>query len=54
MRTVIEIKENMNNNESQIAKGIYQEKDGSYFWMTYTRSGNCKKLETAKRKIGII
>lgn len=53
MKTIIEKKENRNNNESVIVKGIYQLNDGTYEWMTYTRSGNCKKLNTALKKIAI-
>lgn len=52
MLTIKEIKVNMNNNESAIAKGVYQLKDGSYNWLTFTRSGNCKKLATAMKKAG--
>lgn len=53
MTTIIEIRTDMNNNESAIAKAIYQNIDGSYTWMTYTRSGNCKSYKTALNKIGI-
>jgi hypothetical protein len=52
MKTIKEITEKRNNNESVIVKGIYQLSDGSYNWMTYTRSGNCKTLVTAIKKIG--
>ena len=54
MKTIYEEKTNGSNNESQIKKGIYQEKDGSFTWMTYTRSGNVKTLNTAKKKIGLV
>jgi hypothetical protein len=52
MKTIHETKINTGNNESLITKGIYLE-NGVYKWLTATRSGECKKLETAKRKIGI-
>ena len=51
MTTIKEEKTKMNNNESVIKKGVYQT-DSGYFWMTYTRSGECKKLKTAFKKAG--
>lgn len=53
MKTIKEIKINGNNNESQIKAGVYQENDGTYTWMTFTRSGNVKKLSTALQKAGL-
>ena len=50
--TIKEELTNMNNNESQIRRGVYQEVDGSFTWITYTRSGNVKKLSTAMKKAG--
>ena len=51
-KTIKEIKINMGNNESAIAKGVYENEDGTYSWLTFTRSGTCKKLSTAMRKAG--
>ena len=51
METITESKISLDNNESLISKGIYKELDGSYTWLTATRSGNCKKLSTAKSKV---
>jgi len=53
MKVVKEIRENGNNNESAIKAGVYQENNGSYSWLTYTKSGSCKKLATAMRKAGL-
>ena len=36
--------------ENKVVKGVFEEKDGSYTWLTYSRSGNCKKLTTAIKK----
>ncbi len=52
MKVIREERTNINNNESLVKKGVYQESDGSYSWLTYTRTGTCKKLETAMRKAG--
>lgn len=53
MITIKEIKTNMGNNESLVAKGVYFNKDtNEYHWLTYTRSGFCKKLKTALLKAG--
>jgi len=52
MTTIKEIRDNMNNNESAVRKGVYQLLDGSFEWLTYTQSGTCKKLATAMRKAG--
>jgi len=52
MTIIKEIRENRNNNESAIQAGVYKEDDGSYSWITYTKSGNCKKLATAMKRIG--
>ncbi len=38
--------------DNKVEQGVFQEKDGSYTWMTYTKSGNCKKLATAMKKAG--
>lgn len=54
MKIIKEIKDVMNNNESAIRKGVYQEDDGSYSWLTYTKSGSGKKLVTAMRKAGLL
>lgn len=51
-KTIKEIKINMGNNESAIAKGVYENEDGTYSWLTFTRSGTCKKLSTAMEKAG--
>ena len=42
----------LNNNES-IVSGVYKENDNTYTWITFTKSGNCKKLSTAMKKINI-
>ena len=52
MRAIKEIKEDMGNNESRIKAGIYLTDDNEYWWMTSTRSGVCKKLSTAIKKVG--
>lgn len=52
MRTIREDRVEMNNNESAIKKAVYQNNDGSFTWMTYTRSGGCKRLKTALKKAG--
>ncbi|MDA3939616.1 MAG: hypothetical protein PF693_09935 [Spirochaetia bacterium] len=52
MTTIKEIRDDMNNNESAIRKGVYQLADGLFEWLTYTRSGECKKLSTAMRNAG--
>jgi predicted transcriptional regulator len=52
MKTIKEIKMETGNNESTIRAGVYQEIDGSYLWITATRSGTCKKLTTAMKKAG--
>ena len=52
-KTIKEIKIDLGNNESVIGRGVYQNDDGSYFWITYSRSGVCKRLETAMKKAGI-
>lgn len=53
MTTIKEIRTELGNNESAIAKGVYQNAAGSYSWLTYTRSGECKKLATAMKKAGL-
>lgn len=52
MKTIKEIKINQGNNESAIARGVYQNDDGSFSWITFTRSGSCKTLKTAMKKAG--
>jgi Protein of unknown function (DUF1391) len=52
MKTIKEIKIDMGNNESAISVGVYQNDDGSYTWITFTKSGNCKRLATAMEKAG--
>jgi hypothetical protein len=52
MLVIREKKVKMGNNETAIAKGVYQNNDGSFSWITFTRSGTCKKLETALKKAG--
>jgi hypothetical protein len=51
MEIIKEIKINGNNNENQVAKGVYKTENG-FMWLTFTRSGNCKNLSTALRKAG--
>ena len=53
MKVIKEIREDRNNNESVVRAGVYQLADGTYEWLTYTRSGECKKLATAMRKAGL-
>ncbi len=52
MTVIKEEKIDMENNSSRIAKGVYQNADGSYTWITFTRSGECKRLATAMKKAG--
>lgn len=52
MKIIKEIKVNMGNNESAIKAGVYQNDDGTFSWITFTRYGECKKLSTAMRKAG--
>jgi hypothetical protein len=52
MKTIKEIKMDQGNNESAIRAGVYQNQDGSFSWLTLTKSGICKRLETAMRKAG--
>lgn len=52
MKTIKEVKVSMGNNESAIAHGVYQNDDGSFSWVTFTRSGTCKTLKTAMKKAG--
>lgn len=52
MKAIKVITVDMGNNESAIARAIYQNDDGSYFWVTFTRSGTCKTLKTAMKKAG--
>lgn len=40
------------NNETAVAKGVYENEDGTYLWLTFTRSGTCKKLSTAMKNAG--
>ena len=42
----------MGNNETAVAKGVYKNEDGTYLWLTFTRSGTCKKLSTAMKNAG--
>lgn len=52
MKTIKEEKTDLGNNETAIKRGVYQNADGSYTWITYTRSGTCKKRATAMKKAG--
>jgi len=52
MKEIKEIKVNMGNNETAVAKGVYQLADGTFEWLTFSRSGTCKKLSTAMSKAG--
>ena len=52
MTTIYEKKTNLGNNETSIQKGIYKTPSG-YKWLTYTKSGECKNLKTAMKKVGI-
>lgn len=52
MVTINEIRQEAGNNESAIVKGVYQELDGSYTWVTFTKSGTCKTMKTAMKKAG--
>lgn len=36
--------------DNRVVAGVFQELDGSYSWLTYSRSGTCKKLATAMKK----
>lgn len=50
-KTITETRENLGNNESRVKAGIYLTTDNEYWWLTYTRSGVCKRLKTAQNKI---
>ena len=52
MKTIKEQLTDMNNNESAVKRGVYQEIDGTYSWVTYTKSGRCNRLSTALAKAG--
>jgi len=52
METIYEVITMDVNNDTTIIKGIYFS-DGVYSWLTPTRSGECKNLKTALKKIGI-
>jgi len=52
MKTIKEQLTIGNNNESQVKRGVYQLGDGSFEWLTYSRSGQCKTLKTALKKAG--
>ena len=54
VKTIVEIKQDMGNNETLTKKGVYLLADNSYFWVTLTQSGTCKKLETAMKKAKIV
>jgi len=51
MEIIKEIRDDMQNNSSRIRKGVYKTKTG-FQWVTYTKSGECKKLQTAMKKAG--
>ena len=53
MDIIYEVIDKGNNNESQVKKGIYKYYDGFYQWLTYSRTGECKTLRTAYKKIGV-
>lgn len=53
VKTIMVEREDMGNNETMILKGIYLQSDGSYSWLTSARSGNCKKLTTALKKVNL-
>jgi hypothetical protein len=38
--------------DNKVEQGVFQEANGTYLWVTYTKSGNCKKLPTAMKKAG--
>ena len=52
MVTIKEIRQEAGNNETAIARGVYQNDDGTFSWLTFTKSGTCKKLKTAMKKAG--
>lgn len=52
-KTIHEETENLGNNETRVRRGVYQMSDGSFDWLTHTRSGNCKRLQAAMRKAGV-
>lgn len=49
MKTIYEASLEYGNNEGAIKAGIYQNADGSFFWLTLSRSGECKRLATAMK-----
>ena len=53
MTKIREEKISMGNNETMVAKGVYQNDDGTYTWLTFSRSGQCKRFSTAIRKAGL-
>lgn len=54
MEVIKEIKQSAEcNGEGLVKKGVYFVKEtNEYFWMTFTKSGYCKKLSTAMKKAG--
>ena len=52
MATIKEIRQETGNNESAIVRGVYQNDDGTFSWITFTKSGSCKMLKTAMKKAG--
>ena len=51
-KTIKEQVVEMGNNETAVAKGVYENEDSTYSWHTFTRSGTCKKLSTAMKNAG--
>ncbi len=49
VKTIKEIRDE----DNRIEAGVYLEKDGTYTFLTYSKSGNCKKLTTAMGKAGL-
>ena len=52
MKAIKIVSVDMGNNETAIARGVYQNDDGTFSWITFTKSGSCKMLKTAMKKAG--
>jgi hypothetical protein len=51
--TILEVTENMKDgNFDKVIAAIYLTDNDEYWWQTSVSSGVCKKLSTARRKIG--
>jgi hypothetical protein len=53
MKTIYEQKANLGNNESATAKGLYQEANGLYLALTFTKSKTFKTEKAARKFLGL-